>query len=443
VSEQVRAPHPKIIILAVWLCPLVTADAVGCGHHQVHAPTVPEPALAVPNDGGPRDDGARVAESHDDDEGRRREAQRAAAEAHKEACDGGDLKGCTFLARDYMNADGVPRNTARAAELYEKACEGGEMNACFDLGVAYAEGSGVTKDEARATELLLKACNGGEDRGCGALGRWPNAVEEPSPPPFVLSARDKLQIARAACESTPIAIAFGFKCDCPSYTEDPDEGEHRAYYELRPIFPGHFSAALRDEALVATRGCASGAGSAQTYGAKVLVRRTPKGWTRVFYGHVALGACTSFQSPRGKTSLLCRRIRGHQGMYPVDFMAVAFEEVGGEIEERTDAFFGFTQYDLPYLRSRETEPLPIVKVERAAIQGRAAYAGGREGALSVALTVQSHVDCVGGSTGCPGIDTSPMRTQLRYVFDGSKFRLTPGSTRANQRLMERLKLDPQ
>jgi TPR repeat protein len=86
------------------------------------------------------------------------------------ACDGGSAKGCDHLGRMYHLGIGVVVNNARALALFEKACDGGEAAACRSLGEMYWRGTGVAKDEARAVTLFKRACDGADADGCGRLG---------------------------------------------------------------------------------------------------------------------------------------------------------------------------------------------------------------------------------------------------------------------------------
>ena len=77
-----------------------------------------------------------------------------AASLYEQACDGGEMRGCTNLG------------FARAASLYEQACDGGEVRGCTNLGRMYRDGQGVTQDFARAATLWQQACDGGEVEAC-------------------------------------------------------------------------------------------------------------------------------------------------------------------------------------------------------------------------------------------------------------------------------------
>ena len=56
-----------------------------------------------------------------------------------------------------------------AESLYRQACDGGEMRGCNNLGVMYQFGDGVTQDLALALSLYQRACEGGVNR-TGIIG---------------------------------------------------------------------------------------------------------------------------------------------------------------------------------------------------------------------------------------------------------------------------------
>jgi TonB family protein len=88
------------------------------------------------------------------------------------ACDGGSGSGCDYLANMYRDGRGTAKDNARATTLYQRACEGGSSEGCNNLGVAYASGTSVPKDEAKAVALYARACDGGYAAGCANAGRF-------------------------------------------------------------------------------------------------------------------------------------------------------------------------------------------------------------------------------------------------------------------------------
>jgi hypothetical protein len=105
-----------------------------------------------------------------EEESRKLQADRIAANVSQKACDAGDAKECFSLGKKYDNGQGVKQNYFAAANLYQKACEGGNPKGCFNLGVMYSDGQGVKRDYLAAINLFQKVCDGGDARGCSNLG---------------------------------------------------------------------------------------------------------------------------------------------------------------------------------------------------------------------------------------------------------------------------------
>ena len=55
-------------------------------------------------------------------------------------------------------------------QQYKNACDGGNARGCFNLGLMYYKGRGVKQDDFKAKELYGKACDGGCAGGCYNLG---------------------------------------------------------------------------------------------------------------------------------------------------------------------------------------------------------------------------------------------------------------------------------
>jgi hypothetical protein len=264
---------------------------------------------------------------------------------------------------------------------------------------------------------------------------WAGVAPRRARAPVKPSAADEAAIARLLCESPVTRRGKGFHCaKCPSYAE---LAGLEAGMDLTAFFPGHFSGPGRDEVLVATSGCESGASSSQSYGARVLVQKTPGGWERTFYRPGALGQCTPLLSRTGRSRLFCQRRAGHMGEYPLTWSLVGFAEIAGEIEARDDLILAFVTRDVPYLRGFTKAPLHLLELVGHELVGKAKYEAGDERALALEVTLRSRVDCVGGPSGCPSVDTSPYEAKLRVVFDGSTFRLAPESRPAFDRLRSR------
>ena len=88
----------------------------------------------------------------------------------KKACDGGDMRGCAFLAINYASGRGVAKNLPMANRLYKKLCDSGHMSSCSELSTNYAVGRGIGKDPIQSNRLAKKACDGGYMYGCAILG---------------------------------------------------------------------------------------------------------------------------------------------------------------------------------------------------------------------------------------------------------------------------------
>jgi TPR repeat protein len=126
-----------------------------------------------------------------------------AAEYFRQACEGGDARGCSKVAPLFELGDGIAPdwekarnaylksceagiggdcyNTARlilrgdgtragqprdAVPWYGRACERGFVSACYELAVLHEKGVGVARDPERAFALYKQACAGGDARGC-------------------------------------------------------------------------------------------------------------------------------------------------------------------------------------------------------------------------------------------------------------------------------------
>lgn len=96
---------------------------------------------------------------------------RAEAVGYSEAgCAAGAGLGCVNLGLMYQQADGVPRDLARATELFRSACKLEFGPGCRLLGEAYAKGSGLRPDARGAASFNIRACQLGDAVGCGNAG---------------------------------------------------------------------------------------------------------------------------------------------------------------------------------------------------------------------------------------------------------------------------------
>ena len=89
----------------------------------------------------------------------------------REACEGGDLKGCTSLGLALSQAEPALRDLKESRSIHKKACDGGALTSCAHLGLMHLRGLGGPADEPKAEVLYTKACDGGDMLGCTHLGR--------------------------------------------------------------------------------------------------------------------------------------------------------------------------------------------------------------------------------------------------------------------------------
>jgi len=134
-------------------------------------------------------------------------AERRAADALEQACNGEDLTACNNLGRAFELGEGRAQSRPIAAILFEQACEGGIGDGCSNLGrlklIANSQAvrreaeslqdracdmgslAGCTElasamlktrdeddDPERVEALLRFSCDGGYDDGCSALGKF-------------------------------------------------------------------------------------------------------------------------------------------------------------------------------------------------------------------------------------------------------------------------------
>lgn len=74
----------------------------------------------------------------------------------------GDAVAQFTLGKKYADADGVPKDAAKAVEWYQKAAAQGNADAQHNLGLMYATGEGVTKDITKAVEWWQKSAAQGD-----------------------------------------------------------------------------------------------------------------------------------------------------------------------------------------------------------------------------------------------------------------------------------------
>lgn len=83
-------------------------------------------------------------------------------EDYKQACDGGNAKGCFLLGGMYYNGRGIEQNNIKASELFRKACNYGSARGCFGLGVMYD----LELNPHKALKFYDKACAMQLEDGC-------------------------------------------------------------------------------------------------------------------------------------------------------------------------------------------------------------------------------------------------------------------------------------
>lgn len=291
--------------------------------------------------------------------------------------------------------------------------------------------------------------DGGASSGTTAL----DAGREPDPAPTAsatvapvagaspLSAADQEAIARAMCGPGPMRqIAKLWTCHCPSYTDfgGTDAAEGMAL-TIIAFHPGRFSAADREEAVLGTAGCESGATSSLTYGAHALVRRAKSGWYRIVYASAALGDCTEIVSSAGISRLICRQGSGHMGLYRHQISLFAYVQKPGGTEERTQEIFTFQSNgaDPKIFGDDFKGELRILTEKRFEILGAPAYSAGDDRALSIEVEIESRVKCFGAPSGCPHAALATALHPLTFTFDGRAFAVAPGSRRQLELVKER------
>jgi serine/threonine protein kinase len=66
----------------------------------------------------------------------------------------------------YLKGEGVGKDTAKAAEYFRNACEGGDPRGCVGLGLLHLKGQSVDKDPEKSLHLFSQSCNDGNAEGC-------------------------------------------------------------------------------------------------------------------------------------------------------------------------------------------------------------------------------------------------------------------------------------
>jgi TPR repeat protein len=83
------------------------------------------------------------------------------AAIYNKACDLGEMRGCTNLARlnSAQYVSDAPNHRDIPVQLYTKACEGGDMLGCMNLGLIDIVNSKDLKTSTHAVSMFTKACS--------------------------------------------------------------------------------------------------------------------------------------------------------------------------------------------------------------------------------------------------------------------------------------------
>ena len=90
----------------------------------------------------------------------------AEVERYRQACDRGNMSGCSNLGGMYREGRGVAHDDTLAVRFFRRACDGGNTMGCYFLGEMYVNGRGVARDSVRAAQVFQQACDGGLASGC-------------------------------------------------------------------------------------------------------------------------------------------------------------------------------------------------------------------------------------------------------------------------------------
>lgn len=252
---------------------------------------------------------------------------------------------------------------------------------------------------------------------------WSNPPAD-KPTKVRFNANDRAGVARVLCESKPLVKG---RCKCPSWAELDGIG-----LQIGTILTGHFSGPGRDEAIVETSGCETGAGSSMTDASRVLVRRTEAGWQRVFAEAGAIGNCLPFVSGRGRARLVCKTSGGRFGEYQNVFNLVAFDDDGEEVRQETAPLVSYTTH---LLLPTFPAPSPLFgfQVTRFALRGAAEFEAGDDAALALDIVIRSDVKCTSAAE-CASFDATTKDLALTFDFKGERFELTQASRSAEATL---------
>jgi hypothetical protein len=97
----------------------------------------------------------------------------ATLSCYEEACNSGDLPGCSLLGTAYLSGKIVARDPKRAVELLQRACDGNDGMGCLGLTAFYlgfTQEGGLAIDAAKALSFGERACELEIGEGCGIAG---------------------------------------------------------------------------------------------------------------------------------------------------------------------------------------------------------------------------------------------------------------------------------
>ncbi|MEL7106245.1 MAG: tetratricopeptide repeat protein [Pseudomonadota bacterium] len=93
-----------------------------------------------------------------------------AAQLLMASCEGGDMRGCSFLGLVYNEGVGVEVDQDLAFKSYLKACDGGEPISCANIALQFKRGDFGEVDFGAALAYYERPCEEGFSGGCTALG---------------------------------------------------------------------------------------------------------------------------------------------------------------------------------------------------------------------------------------------------------------------------------
>ena len=156
--------------------------------------------------------------------GRARDTEKA-ERAYRQACEGGALKGCSYLAGLLEGA----RRFDDAHVFAERACSGGVPSGCTTLGVLHYFGRGTPADRARAHVLWERACSLRDYLACSNAG----AILMGGHGGVARDLKRAQGLFRLACEATDVAgcANLGLLAETGASGDAPDRASAQQLYE--------------------------------------------------------------------------------------------------------------------------------------------------------------------------------------------------------------------